>query len=48
MTKIELIACIVFVLVVLAGGIWWKGYKYTDCKKVGHSTLYCAVGIFTR
>jgi hypothetical protein len=23
--------------------IWWQVYKFHDCKKVGHSTLYCVM-----
>jgi len=25
----------------IAGCIWLAVYRYHDCKRVGHSTLYC-------
>jgi hypothetical protein len=36
------IACIVSVFVgMLLLSVWWEVYKYHDCRRVGHSTLYC-------
>lgn len=34
------LAILGFVLLLLLT-IWWSSYKYQDCLKVGHSTLYC-------
>jgi len=36
---------IIFFIILLSISIWWKIYKYHDCKKVGHSTLYCVLDI---
>ena len=30
-----------FVLFLLGAALWWKVYQYQDCRKVGHSVLYC-------
>lgn len=32
-------------LLLLVIGIWWQVYKYHDCKKVGHTTMYCVLDI---
>ena len=29
----------------IALAAWWGVYKFHDCKKVGHSTLYCMLDI---
>jgi hypothetical protein len=34
---------VLVVLAALAIGIAWQVYAFRDCKKVGHSTLYCLV-----
>ena len=36
-----LIGIILFVLFLFGAGIWWKWYTYQDCRKVGHTVLYC-------
>lgn len=30
---------------IFACGIWFEVFKYKDCKKVGHSKLYCILKI---
>ena len=32
---------VLLLLMVVAAAVWWSFYKYQDCLKVGHSTLYC-------
>lgn len=32
---------ILIVLILLGLSLWWQIYAFNDCKKVGHSTLYC-------
>lgn len=39
------IAYVVIVVVVFGLAGWWQTYRYHDCKKVGHSTLYCLLSI---
>lgn len=34
-----------FVLLIGVVILAWPIYKYKDCKKVGHSTLYCVLDI---
>lgn len=29
----------------LGFGVWWERYKFHDCRKVGHSRLYCVMDI---
>jgi len=46
MKDFGLVAIIVLIFVGLIGlGIWWDVYKYGDCRKVGHSKLYCIMDI---
>jgi len=33
------------ILGVLGLLIWWQIYKYSDCRMVGHSNLYCILDI---
>ena len=35
------ILIVALIIGVMALNIWWKWYKYQDCKLVGHTTLYC-------
>lgn len=42
-TKELAVSLIVLILLVLM--MWWPIYKYHDCRKVGHSILYCVVDI---
>jgi len=35
------IAVVAIIVVVLFIGFEIEKYKFTDCKKVGHTTLYC-------
>ena len=37
----ELIAGVILVVILFGIAIWWNIYAFQDCKKVGHSTLYC-------
>jgi len=37
----QIIAAIVVFGAVLAGTIWWQVYQFHDCRRVGHSLLYC-------
>lgn len=30
---------------ILGLGIWWQVYKFSDCRNVGHSRLYCVMDI---
>lgn len=31
---------VVFALLICGMG-WWKQYKFHDCRRVGHTRLYC-------
>ena len=35
----------ILIIILLLGGalLCWPIYKYKDCKRVGHSTLYCVL-----
>lgn len=39
------ILLIIVVLLIIPFQIWWQFYRYHDCKKVGHTTLYCILSI---
>ena len=45
MEKIKDLLSLVLMVVFFMGIIWtaigWNIYAFKDCKKVGHSTLYC-------
>jgi len=43
MDKLKLIGMLLAVLVVLSIPVGCKVYQFSDCKKVGHSTLYCII-----
>ena len=32
---------VIAVICLICLSVWWNIYAYQDCKKVGHSTLYC-------
>jgi competence protein ComGC len=36
-----LAACIVVMIIIACTFFFWLPYLYKDCKKVGHTTLYC-------
>ena len=38
---ISIIAAVALLIGILVVAVWWEVYKYHDCKKVGHSMLYC-------
>lgn len=35
------IGCIILIVLLIVGAIWWEWYKFKDCMSVGHSTFYC-------
>lgn len=37
------LAVIVVIVVSLTALLWWPVYKYKDCRRVGHTPLYCVV-----
>ena len=37
----ESISAIILFLIIIAAISWWNVYSFADCKKVGHSTMYC-------
>lgn len=42
---LQIIGVAIGISLIVAFGSWWEIYKYHDCKKVGHSGLYCVVKI---
>lgn len=34
-----------FVVAIVGLAIWWPLYKFHDCKRVGHSALYCVMDV---
>jgi len=46
MTILEKIV-IIFIIICILFAFWWIPYSYKDCKKVGHSTTYCIIKIFS-
>jgi len=36
---------ILMVVAILGLAIWWESYKFQECKKVGHATMYCVFNI---
>ncbi len=36
---------IILIVTILAISIWWQVYRFQDCKRVGHSTVYCILTI---
>ena len=45
MEKIGVLITVLILFLAIALAIKWEIYKYNDCKKVGHSTVYC---VFTK
>lgn len=44
--KLGALLLLVVILVIVGGALlWWPIYKYHDCKRVGHSTLYCVMDV---
>lgn len=41
----KVIAGIFAVILILALIVWYNVFRYGDCKRVGHSTLYCVLDI---
>lgn len=41
----KIIAILILFSITLSLIIWWPIYKYIDCKKVGHTMLYCVMDI---
>lgn len=39
--KIEVLATLVVIALVLAGSISCERWKFQECRKVGHSRTYC-------
>lgn len=39
--KAKIIAGSIVLITTVIYSIWWIHYYYKDCKKVGHTTLYC-------
>jgi len=39
--KDEIIVPAIIIIIICILGIWIDVYKYKDCKKVGHSKMYC-------
>lgn len=35
----------VVIVITLVVGLWAAVFKYRDCLKVGHSRVYCALGL---
>lgn len=38
---LKMIVFLLTIVLMIGSAIWWEIYKFQDCKKVGHSTLYC-------
>lgn len=38
---VNAIVIVVAAAVILTLLLWWPIYKYNDCRRVGHSVLYC-------
>jgi len=36
---------ILFFVLTMIIAFWYQSYKFEDCKKVGHSTMYCVFDI---
>lgn len=34
-----------FVALLIGGAIWWKVYRWNDCRAVGHGWFYCVATI---
>ena len=30
-----------FIVIFFGLAFWWRIYKYHDCRRVGHATMYC-------
>ncbi len=42
---LKFIGGIVLIIIILTSAIYFMHYKFTDCKKVGHTTLYCLMDL---
>lgn len=42
---LQFLAGLILILCFIGLPIWWTIYKFKDCRKVGHSTLYCVMDI---
>jgi len=45
MRQVKVTAAVLFVMALIGFQCWWVRYKYQDCKRVGHSTLYCVLDL---
>lgn len=43
MKYISALLGVAFLALVFTPVFLWERYKYRDCKKVGHSTVYCVL-----
>jgi len=41
MEKLEIVIAVLFIIAIVASIVWWLPFKYHECKRVGHSTVYC-------
>lgn len=32
---------IAVIILAVIFGVWWEVYRYLDCRKVGHTVVYC-------
>jgi hypothetical protein len=44
-TRLQLYGLFFFMVFLLFIVYKWQSFKYHECKKVGHSTLYCVMDI---
>jgi len=42
---IKLILFVVVITIFVTSGIWIEMYRFKDCKKVGHTALYCILNL---
>lgn len=38
-----MLGILVIIAAVVIGPVWWRVYRYNDCRRVGHSRLYCVL-----
>lgn len=41
----KVLAAIALFILFIGLMVWWDVYKFHDCRKVGHSMLYCVMDI---
>lgn len=42
---LKFIGGVILAIIILIAAIYFIHYKFTDCKKVGHTTLYCLMDL---